>query len=68
MRTVGGGVTWQNRVYKDLCGPDGETRRLYQGSYPLVSLFTPISTTSSIVNMTPASMIPQCTGSRAAFR
>jgi outer membrane receptor for ferric coprogen and ferric-rhodotorulic acid len=37
--TVGGGVNWQNRVYQDVVGPDGETRRLYQGSYPLVSLF-----------------------------
>ncbi|KGB01468.1 fhuE receptor [Enterobacteriaceae bacterium ATCC 29904] len=37
--TVGGGVNWQNRVYKDVTGPDGETQRLHQGSYPLVDLF-----------------------------
>lgn len=37
--TVGGGVNWQNRVYKDISGPDGETQRLEQGSYPLVDLF-----------------------------
>lgn len=37
--TLGGGINWQNRVYKDATGPDGETQRLYQGSYPLVDLF-----------------------------
>lgn len=37
--TVGGGVNWQNSVYKDISGPDGEIQRLKQGSYPLVDLF-----------------------------
>lgn len=37
--TLGGGVNWQNRVFKDVTGPDGDTQRLYQGSYPLVDLF-----------------------------
>jgi outer membrane receptor for ferric coprogen and ferric-rhodotorulic acid len=37
--TLGGGVNWQNRVYKDVTGPDGETQRLHQSSYPLVDLF-----------------------------
>lgn len=37
--TLGGGMNWQNRVYNDATGPDGETHRLYQGSYPLVDLF-----------------------------
>ena len=37
--TIGGGVNWQNSVYKDISGPDGETQRLKQGSYPLVDLF-----------------------------
>ncbi|WLI75293.1 ferric-rhodotorulic acid/ferric-coprogen receptor FhuE [Kosakonia sp. H02] len=37
--TVGGGVNWQNRTYQDATGPDGETRRVHQSSYPLASLF-----------------------------
>ncbi|MCG8709098.1 ferric-rhodotorulic acid/ferric-coprogen receptor FhuE [Brenneria sp. 4F2] len=37
--TLGGGVNWQNRTYKDLTGPSGDTVRLYQGSYPLANLF-----------------------------
>ncbi|MFE8116625.1 ferric-rhodotorulic acid/ferric-coprogen receptor FhuE [Brenneria goodwinii] len=37
--TVGGGVNWQNRTFKDLTGPSGNTVRLYQGSYPLADLF-----------------------------
>lgn len=37
--TVGGGVNWQNRTFQDATGPDGETHRVYQGSYPLASLF-----------------------------
>lgn len=38
--TVGGGVNWQNRTYQDATGPSGSTVRVYQGSYPLVNLFT----------------------------
>ncbi|WP_308563812.1 ferric-rhodotorulic acid/ferric-coprogen receptor FhuE [uncultured Klebsiella sp.] len=37
--TVGGGVTWQNRVYTDKVTPYG-TFRAEQGSYALVDLFT----------------------------
>ncbi|WP_333498564.1 ferric-rhodotorulic acid/ferric-coprogen receptor FhuE [Kluyvera sp. CHPC 1.2972] len=37
--TVGGGVNWQNRVYKDTVTPFG-TFRAEQGSYALVDLFT----------------------------
>ncbi|MFE8148655.1 ferric-rhodotorulic acid/ferric-coprogen receptor FhuE [Brenneria goodwinii] len=37
--TIGGGVNWQNRTFKDLTGPSGNTVRLYQGSYPLADLF-----------------------------
>ncbi len=37
--TIGGGVNWQNRTFQDATGPDGETHRVYQGSYPLASLF-----------------------------
>ncbi|EOV4965339.1 ferric-rhodotorulic acid/ferric-coprogen receptor FhuE [Salmonella enterica] len=37
--TVGGGVNWQNRVYKDTTTPYG-TFRAEQGSYALVDLFT----------------------------
>ena len=37
--TVGGGVNWQNRVYKDTVTPYG-TFRAEQGSYALVDLFT----------------------------
>lgn len=46
--TVGGGVNWQNRVYKDVSGPDGETQRLYQGSYPLVDLFAQYQLTKQL--------------------
>lgn len=38
--TVGGGITWQNRVFWDVAAPDGSTQRVYQSSYPLASLFT----------------------------
>jgi outer membrane receptor for ferric coprogen and ferric-rhodotorulic acid len=38
--TVGGGVNWQNRTFQDATGPDGNTVRVYQGSVPLVNLFT----------------------------
>jgi len=37
--TVGGGVNWQNSVYKDVVTPYG-TWRAKQGSYALVDLFT----------------------------
>lgn len=46
--TVGGGMNWQNRVYKDVTGPDGETQRLYQGSYPLVDLFAQYQLTKQL--------------------
>lgn len=46
--TVGGGVNWQDRVYKDVSGPDGETQRLYQGSYPLVDLFAQYQLTKQL--------------------
>jgi outer membrane receptor for ferric coprogen and ferric-rhodotorulic acid len=38
--TVGGGVNWQNRVFKDVTNASGDSIRVYQGSYPLASLFT----------------------------
>lgn len=37
--TLGGGVNWQNRVFKDETGPAGNTIRVYQGSFPLANLF-----------------------------
>ena len=37
--TIGGGVNWQNRVFKDVTNASGESVRVYQGSYPLASLF-----------------------------
>lgn len=37
--TVGGGVNWQNRTYKEATNPSGQTERVYQGSYPLANLF-----------------------------
>lgn len=37
--TIGGGINWQNRVFEDVTAPDGSTQRVYQGSYPLTSLF-----------------------------
>lgn len=37
--TLGGGVNWQNRVFEDATNASGETVRVYQGSYPLASLF-----------------------------
>jgi len=46
--TLGGGVNWQNRVFKDVTGPDGETQRLYQGSYPLVDLFAQYQLTKQL--------------------
>jgi outer membrane receptor for ferric coprogen and ferric-rhodotorulic acid len=38
--TVGGGVNWQNRTYKEATNPSGATERVTQGSYPLANLFT----------------------------
>jgi Outer membrane receptor for ferric coprogen and ferric-rhodotorulic acid len=66
--TVGGGLTWQNRTYQDASGPDGETTRVHQGSYPLANLFARyqvtnnwrcrrISKTSSTANTTPGPVI-----------
>lgn len=46
--TVGGGLNWQNRVYKDVTGSDGEMQRLYQGSYPLVDLFAQYQLTKQL--------------------
>lgn len=37
--TLGGGINWQNRVYQDVTAPDGSTRRIYQSSYPLATVF-----------------------------
>lgn len=37
--TVGGGVNWQNRTYKEATNPSGATERIHQGSYPLANLF-----------------------------
>lgn len=37
--TVGGGINWQNRTYKEATNPAGETERIHQGSYPLANLF-----------------------------
>lgn len=37
--TLGGGANWQNRTFQSGTGPDGETHRVYQGSYPLANLF-----------------------------
>lgn len=46
--TLGGGINWQNRVYQDVAGPDGDTKRLYQGSYPLVDLFARYQVTKAL--------------------
>lgn len=37
--TLGGGVNWQNRTYKDATNPSGVKERIHQGSYPLANLF-----------------------------
>lgn len=37
--TVGGGINWQNRTYKEATNPSGQTERIHQGSYPLANLF-----------------------------
>lgn len=46
--TVGGGLTWQNRTYQDASGPDGETTRVHQGSYPLANLFARYQVTKQL--------------------
>ncbi|EMP0251463.1 ferric-rhodotorulic acid/ferric-coprogen receptor FhuE [Klebsiella michiganensis] len=45
--TVGGGVNWQNRVYKDTATPYG-TFRAEQGSYALVDVFTRYQVTKNL--------------------
>lgn len=37
--TLGGGLNWQNRVFEDSTNASGDSVRVYQGSYPLASLF-----------------------------
>jgi len=46
--TLGGGVNWQNRTFQDATGPDGEVQRVYQGSYPLASLFARYEVTKQL--------------------
>jgi len=46
--TVGGGVNWQNRTFQDATGPDGESKRLYQSSYPLANLFARYQVTKQL--------------------
>jgi len=46
--TVGGGVNWQNRTFQDATAPDGETKRLYQSSYPLANLFARYQVTKQL--------------------
>lgn len=46
--TLGGGVNWQNRTFQDATGADGETKRVYQGSYPLASLFARYQVTKQL--------------------
>ena len=46
--TVGGGVNWQNRTFQDVTGADGETTRVYQGSYPLANLFARYQVTKQL--------------------
>ncbi|MEI2684345.1 ferric-rhodotorulic acid/ferric-coprogen receptor FhuE [Erwinia aphidicola] len=46
--TVGGGINWQNRTYQDATGPDGETQRVYQSSYPLANLFARYQATKQV--------------------
>jgi len=46
--TVGGGLTWQNRTYQDATGPDGETTRVHQSSYPLANLFARYQLTKQV--------------------
>ncbi|MFD3240359.1 ferric-rhodotorulic acid/ferric-coprogen receptor FhuE [Rahnella perminowiae] len=46
--TVGGGVNWQNRTFQNATGPDGETRRVSQGSMARVDLFTRYQVTKQL--------------------
>ncbi len=46
--TLGGGVNWQNRVFDDVSAPDGTTKRVYQGSYPLANLFARYQVTKQV--------------------
>ncbi|MBP2169858.1 outer membrane receptor for ferric coprogen and ferric-rhodotorulic acid [Erwinia toletana] len=46
--TIGGGVNWQNRTFQDATGPDGETQRVYQSSYPLANLFARYQATKQL--------------------
>lgn len=46
--TIGGGLNWQNRTFQDATGADGETKRVYQGSYPLASLFARYQVTKEL--------------------
>ncbi|WP_201279257.1 ferric-rhodotorulic acid/ferric-coprogen receptor FhuE [Cedecea colo] len=45
---IGGGINWQNRVFEDVSAPDGSTRRVYQGSYPLANLFARYQVTKQV--------------------
>ncbi|HCB0101318.1 TPA: ferric-rhodotorulic acid/ferric-coprogen receptor FhuE [Klebsiella pneumoniae] len=46
--TVGGGVNWQNRTYKEATNPSGVPERVYQGSYPLANLFARYQVTKEL--------------------
>jgi outer membrane receptor for ferric coprogen and ferric-rhodotorulic acid len=47
--TLGGGVNWQSKTYKDVGGPDGNgTWRARQGSYALVDLFARYDVTKNL--------------------
>ena len=46
--TVGGGFNWQNRIFDDVSGADGNTVRVYQSSYPLASLFARYQVTRQV--------------------
>ncbi|WP_147197042.1 ferric-rhodotorulic acid/ferric-coprogen receptor FhuE [Pantoea sp. CCBC3-3-1] len=46
--TIGGGMNWQNRTFQDVTGPDGETQRVYQSSYPLANLFARYQVTKQL--------------------
>lgn len=46
--TLGGGARWQNRTFQDATGPDGNVERVYQSSYPLVSLFARYDVTKQL--------------------
>ncbi len=46
--TVGGGINWQNRIFDDVTGVDGNSTRIYQSSYPLASLFARYQVTRQV--------------------